>query len=761
MSANVVTVTNENQVAVKVVETGVVTVGSPGPQGPTGPQGSVYTPRGSYINDGSTQYYPNDLVEWQGSSYVCILEHHGATPPNATYWQLLASKGDTGADGADGLGVPAGGTTGQVLAKQSNANNDTVWVDPPSTSGPVRKAAFFDKDTGLLGGLGAFGYRPDDFDGLDFQSTIVPNATTNYRQLHNTYIGINPTVTNARENWQIDWMQVGAGTDDSGKQVGDLTDGGVYLLNRSFVSTNKSNFGRVNIFSGYVSVGNGTDPIEGGDVSIFGGNIQIETGSKIRNFDILNYAVNASGTAQAVDQNFRGVLFSGNFGSVGEGAQFFQAGINFESVSYVNGVSMNSQFEDVVNGINAFADFQQVHNEIGGGYLSFTAQPILNDANGYLGLNVSPTIANLTGSADGVNVNMDNVTPYAGVKASLVFQDLTYEFNEAGSFNNGYTLEYIDDVSAGAEYAALVGMAIQVHIESGVSTANQVKAAVLANLTFASAITVTGGGSNPQVAAGPTSFAGGVNPGQVRAAYFKGNVQIDGSLSFSGALSIGKLNAFDSEPLVSGSGSPASIHMLITQPTIAANATLTLADVIGVNTAALISAGDNSNVTTAFLGVAALGLPAVLTMGSGSVIDRVRGAVFALSLDAGATGGTVNDVALCNAVAIPNGATTVDRLHGYKFELPFGAVGTEIFSFHSGVADARLHNAGPVVLGSTDTPANASVGLQLESTTKAVLFSRMTTTQRDALTATDGMVIFNTTAGKFQGYASAVWVDLH
>lgn len=36
----------------------------------------------------------------------------------------------TSLKGADGLGVPAGGTTGQVLTKLSDADNDTVWKDP-------------------------------------------------------------------------------------------------------------------------------------------------------------------------------------------------------------------------------------------------------------------------------------------------------------------------------------------------------------------------------------------------------------------------------------------------------------------------------------------------------------------------------------------------------------------------------------------------------------------------------------------------------
>ncbi len=37
--------------------------------------------------------------------------------------------GADGTDGVDGVGVNAGGTTGQVLAKASNADFDTEWID--------------------------------------------------------------------------------------------------------------------------------------------------------------------------------------------------------------------------------------------------------------------------------------------------------------------------------------------------------------------------------------------------------------------------------------------------------------------------------------------------------------------------------------------------------------------------------------------------------------------------------------------------------
>jgi hypothetical protein len=40
------------------------------------------------------------------------------------------------------------------------------------------------------------------------------------------------------------------------------------------------------------------------------------------------------------------------------------------------------------------------------------------------------------------------------------------------------------------------------------------------------------------------------------------------------------------------------------------------------------------------------------------------------------------------------------------------------------------------------------------------LLPRLTTDQRDALTAAAGMIIYNTTLGKFQGYQAGSWQNL-
>lgn len=59
---------------------------------------------------------------------------------------IQGPKGDTGLQGPAGIGVPNGGTTGQILTKNSNTSGDTSWKDAPQTgisSVPYRFGGFF------------------------------------------------------------------------------------------------------------------------------------------------------------------------------------------------------------------------------------------------------------------------------------------------------------------------------------------------------------------------------------------------------------------------------------------------------------------------------------------------------------------------------------------------------------------------------------------------------------------------------------------
>ena len=87
--------------------------GETGPQGETGPAGPQ-GPQGEKGDKGDT----------------------GETGPQGETGQagpqgLQGETGPQGPAGADGIGIPAGGATGQILIKKSETDYDTEWSEPP------------------------------------------------------------------------------------------------------------------------------------------------------------------------------------------------------------------------------------------------------------------------------------------------------------------------------------------------------------------------------------------------------------------------------------------------------------------------------------------------------------------------------------------------------------------------------------------------------------------------------------------------------
>jgi hypothetical protein len=56
---------------------------------------------------------------------------------------------------------------------------------------------------------------------------------------------------------------------------------------------------------------------------------------------------------------------------------------------------------------------------------------------------------------------------------------------------------------------------------------------------------------------------------------------------------------------------------------------------------------------------------------------------------------------------------------------------------------------------------NASKVLDVSSTTSGILLPRMTTSQRNAMTAIAGEMIYNVTTNKHQGYNGTIWNDFY
>lgn len=117
--------TTDKSSIVNAINELVNSAGTPGPQGPQGPQGETgpQGPQGPAGADGVTP-----TIGENGNWYLG--EADTGKP----------SRGEKGEQGAQGLpgptgpGVPTGGTTGQVLSKNSDSDYDTVWKTLESSS---------------------------------------------------------------------------------------------------------------------------------------------------------------------------------------------------------------------------------------------------------------------------------------------------------------------------------------------------------------------------------------------------------------------------------------------------------------------------------------------------------------------------------------------------------------------------------------------------------------------------------------------------
>lgn len=135
--------------------------GEMGPQGPTGPTAVAnINAKGTYSN--SATYVRNDLVNYNGNAYVCIVASStGVLPTNTIDWQLFVSqgakgdKGDTGATGAQGpkgdTGAqgPAGVSEDVAINHFSNNHYNTARDPKMATNFSVPESDFTPRDVGV------------------------------------------------------------------------------------------------------------------------------------------------------------------------------------------------------------------------------------------------------------------------------------------------------------------------------------------------------------------------------------------------------------------------------------------------------------------------------------------------------------------------------------------------------------------------------------------------------------------------------------
>jgi len=105
-------------------------------------------------------------------------------------------------------------------------------------------------------------------------------------------------------------------------------------------------------------------------------------------------------------------------------------------------------------------------------------------------------------------------------------------------------------------------------------------------------------------------------------------------------------------------------------------------------------------------------------------------------------------------VSTSAGSVAADTVKGtLVFATNDGTASAPSLKFMEFTSDGRLSINSQTANATLDVNGNAKIGTEL-------LLGSMTTTQRDALTAANGMIIYNTTDNKFQGYENGAWSNL-
>lgn len=173
-----------------------------------------------------------------------------------------------------------------------------------------------------------------------------------------------------------------------------------------------------------------------------------------------------------------------------------------------------------------------------------------------------------------------------------------------------------------------------------------------------------------------------------------------------------------------------------------------------------LGAGPFDGTASGFFTGPAAGTHLAINAASGSTADLINAQLAGVArFKIGANGSTLfqNLVRVQGALDVPAGAS------GAGFEMFAAAAGHSVFqSFNrtsSALAPLHLYSTTILISNAVGTPTAFAI-LDLQSTTSAFMPPRMTTTQRDAMTAADGMLLYNLTTGALNYRKAGAWVAI-
>jgi hypothetical protein len=231
--------------------------------------------------------------------------------------------------------------------------------------------------------------------------------------------------------------------------------------------------------------------------------------------------------------------------------------------------------------------------------------------------------------------------------------------------------------------------------------------------------------------------------------YFAGNTgvgvspttgaQLEVSQSFTGSENL--VGALESA-VSAGAGTVGTVYGIKSEATILT--TFTPTAIVGVNSKA--EAAGSAGATSVD------GFRADLVVGTGSVTG-LTGLEVSASLGAS---GSVSSYRGLHVLTPSSSGGTYSNVYGVLVEAQNSADVINPWGIYQSGSSDQNYFAGKIGIG-TSVPATSAM-VDIQSTTGALIVSRMSTAQRNALTAVDGMIIYNTSTTAFNFRENGAWV---
>jgi hypothetical protein len=163
-------------------------------------------------------------------------------------------------------------------------------------------------------------------------------------------------------------------------------------------------------------------------------------------------------------------------------------------------------------------------------------------------------------------------------------------------------------------------------------------------------------------------------------------------------------------------------------------------------------------------GISAHGSYLLADVANGVSVEQASASASVIVINSSAAGGTITNLSSFESVGvvdISGGNTVVTNLYGYKHDNWTNFAATNHWGLHISGADAENYFEKSLAIGTaTAKVSNASVGLEIGGTTKALRLPVLTTAEKNALTALDGMLVFDTTLNRLSQYDGAAWREV-